>query len=71
MFPVRKTAKVRNVKLTGITVASFLVKGFTNWNDASRNVAKHESCEFHMSAAAALTTKQDIGDMLSQHFSSG
>ena len=45
---------------------SFLVKGFMNWKDATRMFGKHENCDFHKSAAAALASRVDVGDMLSK-----
>ena len=46
------------------------VSSFTNWKDATRNFSKHETCDFHISAAAALTNQVDIGEMLSKQFAS-
>jgi len=45
---------------------SFVVKGFLNWKDASRAFVKHQSCNFHKSAAAAFASQVDITDMLSK-----
>ena len=58
--------------LTGLRVPqtrsrpAFLVSGFTNWKAATRIFSKHETCDFHRSAAAALTDQVDIGEMLSK-----
>lgn len=48
------------------TEESFVVKGFLNWKDATRAFVKHESYNFHKSAAAALASRVDIVDMLSK-----
>ena len=61
-----KAVKEGKIKLTSYTEDSFLVKGFVNWKDATRNFAKHESCHFHKSTAAALASRVDVGDMLSK-----
>ena len=45
---------------------SFLVKGFTNWKDATRILARHKKCEFHRLSCAALANKVNVGDMLSK-----
>ena len=51
--------------MSGVSEQSFIIKGFTNWKDASRGFVKHESCDFHKQAVAALTNKADVGEMLS------
>ena len=56
------------VKLSGTAEPAFLVNGFTNWKDATRNFTKHGTCDFHRSAAAALTNRVDIGEMLSKQY---
>lgn len=61
-----KAVKERKVRLSTYMEESFLVKGFTNWKDATRMFARHESCDFHKSCAAALTSRVDVGDMLSR-----
>ena len=35
---------------------------------ATRIFSKHETCDFHQSAAAALTSQVDIGEMLSKQY---
>ena len=47
-------------------MSSFVIKGFTNWKDATRFFVKHESCGFHKQAVAALAKKADIGEILSK-----
>ena len=47
-------------------MSSFVIKGFTNWKDATRVFVKHESCGFHKQAVAALAKKADIGEILSK-----
>ena len=59
-------AKLRKVRLSTYMEESFLVKGFTNWKDATRLFARHENCDFHKSSAAALASRVDVGDMLSR-----
>ena len=58
------------VKPSGAAEPAFLVTGFTNWKDATRNFSKHESCDFHKSPAAALASYVDIEDMLSKQYAS-
>ena len=41
-----------------------MVKGFTNWKDATSVFAKHESCDFHKLTATALPNRVDVGDIL-------
>ena len=54
--------------MTGVTDQSFIIKGFTNWKDATRVFMKHGSCDFHKQAAMAISNTADIGEMLStQH----
>ena len=36
------------------------MKGFINWKDATKVFAKHESCDFHKSTAAALASRVDV-----------
>jgi len=52
--------------LSGLSEQSFVIKGFTNWKDATRVFVKHESSDFHKQAVAALAKKADIGEMLSK-----
>ena len=52
--------------LTRLFEASFLLKGFTNWKDATRVLVKHESSNFHKAATEALKAANDVADMLSQ-----
>ena len=61
-----KAVKERKVRLSIYIEESFLVKGFTNWKDATRLFARHENCDFHKSSAAALASRVDVGDMLSR-----
>ena len=60
-----KAVKEGKIRLTGMTEASFLVKGFINWKDATRGLSKHENSDFHKAAASALFTKANVADMLS------
>ena len=41
-FVCYKVVKEGKIRLTGMTEASFLVKGFINWKDATRGLSKHE-----------------------------
>ena len=52
--------------LTRLSEASFLVKGFTNWKDATRVLVKHERSNFHKVATETLKGTNDVADMLSQ-----
>ena len=52
--------------LTRLSEASFLVKGFTNWKDATRMLVKHESINFLKAATEALKATNDVAAMLSQ-----
>ena len=54
--------KEGKIRLTGMTEASFLVKGFINWKDATRGLSKHENSDFHKAAASALSTKANVAD---------
>ena len=54
-FVCCKAVKEKKVELSSYTEESFLVKGFTNWKDATRIFARHENCEVHKLSAAALT----------------
>ena len=54
------------MRLSGLSEQSFVIKGFTNWKDATRVFVKHESCDFHKQAVAALANKEDIGEILSK-----
>ena len=49
-----------------MTEQVFLVKGFTNWKDATLCFSRHESCDFHKVCTAALASTVDVGDTLSQ-----
>ena len=46
-FVCCKAVKERKVELSSYAEESFLMKGFTNWKDATRIFARHENCEFH------------------------
>ena len=65
-FVCCKAVKEGKMRLSSHTEESFLVKGFINWKDATRVFAKHESCDFHKSTAAALASRVDVADMLSK-----
>ena len=65
-FVCCKAVKEGKMRLSSQTEESFLVKGFINWKDATRVFAKHESCDFHKSTAAALASRVDVVDMLSK-----
>ncbi len=65
-FVCCKAVKEGKIRLSSYTEGSFLVKGFTNWKDATRMFTKHESCDFHKSTAVALASRVDVGDMLSK-----
>ena len=64
-FTCCKAAKQGKVKLTGLADQAFLIKGFTNWKDATRVYSKHESSDFHKQAVAAMANKADVGEMFS------
>ena len=67
-FSCWKAAKEGKVRLTGVEEKSFVVKGFYNWKDATRQLTKHESSNFHKQAVEALKSKTDVAEMLSfQH----
>ena len=53
------------MELTRLSEASFLVKGFTNWKDATRVLIQHESSNFHTAATEALKATNDVANMLS------
>ena len=53
------------MKLTGLANEAFLIKGYTNWKDATRVYSKHEASDFHKQAVAAMANKVDVGEMLS------
>ena len=44
-FPCCKALKAGKGKLSGSAKPAFLVNGFTNWKDATRNFSKHVSCD--------------------------
>ena len=58
--------EVGKTRLSACTNESFAVKGFLNWKDASRGFVKHDSSNFHKSAAAALASQVDTTDMFSK-----
>ena len=64
-FTCCKAARQGKVRLTGLAEQTFLIKGFTNWKDATRVLSKHETSDFHKQAVAAMTNKADVGVMLS------
>ena len=45
-FSCCKAAKEGKVRLTGVEEKSFVVKGFWNWKDTTRQLTKHESSNF-------------------------
>ena len=59
-----KSVKGKKMGLTRLSEASFLVKRFTNWKDATRVLVKHESSNFHKVATEALKETNDVADML-------
>ena len=61
MLYVLHVAKQGKVKLTGLADQAFLIKGFTNWKDATRVYSKHESSDFHKQAVAAMANKAECG----------
>ena len=67
-FSCCKAASQRKVKLTGLTEGSFTNKGFTNWKDAIRIFAKHESSDVHKQSTMCISSNTDIAELLStQH----
>ena len=64
-FSCCKAARQGKVRLTGLAEQTFLIKGFTNWKDATRVLSKHETSDFHKQAVAAMANKADVGVMLS------
>ena len=53
------------IKVSGLTEASFLCDGYTNWKDTTRNFANHEKTVCHQQATVALQPKSDVSEMLS------
>ena len=49
--------------LTRLSEASFLLKRFNNWKDATRVLVKHESSNFHKVATEALKANNDVAEM--------
>ena len=49
-----KTIKEKLVNISGLTEASFLCNGYTNWKDATRNFANHDKTDFRRQAVVAL-----------------
>ena len=45
-----KVVKGKKMGITRLSEASFLVKGFTNWKDATQILVKHESSNFPQSS---------------------
>lgn len=60
--------KEGKIRLTGMTEASFLVKGFIIWKDTTKGLSKHDNSDFHEAAASALPTKCNVTDMLTVSF---
>ena len=50
---------------TGLADQAFLIKGFTNWKDATRGYSKYEASDFHKQAIDAMSNKADVVEMLS------
>ena len=63
-FSCCKAAKEGKVRLTGTEEKCFVVRGFCNWKDATRQFTKHESSLFHKQAVNSLKTKTDVAEML-------
>ena len=64
-FSCCKAAKQGKVKATE---GSFTSKGFTNWKDATRIFAKHESSDVHKQLTMCMSSSTDIAELLStQH----
>jgi len=64
-FSCCKAAKRGKVKTTE---GSFTSKGFTNWKDAIRIFAKHESSDVHKQSTMCVSSSTDIAELLStQH----
>ena len=57
-----KTVKGKKIGLTRLSEVSLLVKGFTNWKDATRVLVKHESRNFYKAATEALKVTNDVAD---------
>ena len=64
-FVCCKAVKEGKIRLTEMTKANFLVKGFINWKDATRGLSKHDNSDLHKAADSALSTKANVADMLS------
>ena len=63
-----KATKQRKVRISGIAEDAFIIKGSTNWKDATRVFSKHDASEFHKQALESLKNIADVGEMLSsQH----
>ena len=65
-----KAIKEKVVKLSGLTEASFVRNGYTNWKDATRNFTNHEKTECHRQAVVALQPTRDVSEMLSSKIAS-
>lgn len=67
-FSCCKAAKQGKIKSTGFAEGSFTNKGFTNWKDAIRIFAKHESSYAHKQSTMCISSNTDIAELLStQH----
>ena len=64
-FVCCKAVKEGKIRLTEMTEASCLVKGFINWKNATRGLYKHDNSDLHKAAASALSTKANVANMLS------
>ena len=64
-FSCCKAGKQGKIKATE---GSFTSKGFTNWKDATRIFAKHESSDGHKQSTMCMSSSIDIAELLStQH----
>ena len=50
--------------------AAFVRNGYTNWKDATRNLANHQDSDFHRQAAVVLEPNRDVSEMLSSKVAS-
>ena len=64
-FVCCKATKEKKLKVNGLTEATFLRSGYMNWKDVTRNLGKHEQCEFHKQAVVVLSKTKDVFEMLS------
>ena len=50
--------------------AAFVRNGYTNWKDATRNLADHQNSDFHQQDAVVLEPTRDVSEMLSSKVAS-